>query len=75
MGDVFKSATKITLLLFAVTICLATSYVVVRNFSDKDVVTAMLGVFNMGIGLVFWFYFRNSTTDSESENKSLSSKK
>ncbi len=75
MGNVFKSATKITLLLFAITACVTTTYIVARNFGDKDVITAMIGVFNMGIGLVFGFYFRNSTTNSEQEDKNLSSKK
>jgi len=68
---ILKSATKITLLIFALTICLTTTYLVVRNRESADLVMGFVAIFNMSVGLVFGFYFRNSTTNSETENLSL----
>ena len=75
MKDLLSSATKITLLLFAITICITTTYLVVKSWENAEIVMWFVAIFNMSIGLVFWFYFRNSTTNSETENKNLNSKK
>lgn len=67
----FKSATKIVLLAMTVVICLWTIVIVFNNLVNDKVVDSFLSLFNLVIGLVFWFYFRVSTTDSTKENKEL----
>lgn len=68
--EVFKSATKITLLLIVLTVVLTTTGVVFYNLAEWDVVKTVLSVFANAVALVLWFYFwqKVSLNNSNSSN-------
>jgi len=67
--EILKSATKITLLLFTFTICIAVNYIIFTNSTNETVITTFLTVFNMTVWAVFGHYFKLSKTTSETEWK------
>jgi hypothetical protein len=67
MPSVFKSATKLVLLMFAFSICAIIGFIAYKNSQSEVVVGSLVWVFTTSAGALFWFYFKNSTTNSSTE--------
>jgi len=71
MGNIFKSATKLVLLMFATALCLIVGYLAYKNSQSEVVIGALVGVFTTSTWALFGFYFKNSKTNSDTENKGI----
>ncbi len=69
MWNIFNSATKMVLLMFAATICAIVTYLAIKNSQSEIVVGSLIGVFTTSTGALFGFYFKNSTTNSSTEDE------
>lgn len=67
MNDIFKSATRIVLLVLIVTLCGVTAFITIKNSEKSEVVTGILSVFSMVASSTVAFYFKNSGSNSENE--------
>lgn len=53
----YQSATKIVLMSFALTLEIALLFVVFKNFSAKEVIVGILGLFTQVLMVAFSFYY------------------
>jgi len=63
MNKIFNSASKLSFLSLTFTIVFIVGYVVFKNVSDKDVITAVMAIGSSSISAAFGYYFgKNGNT-------------
>lgn len=68
MKEIFKSATRIVLIVLVLTLCVMMGYVVAKNADKPEVVTQVLSIFSMVASSTVAFYFKSNNSNAQNEH-------